>query len=148
MSIEQSQILKMLDDGKISIAEAEQLLTAIGQPPDGQPCHEGDSAAVSESRHKPKYLRVVVEPREGVEAEKSTRVNIRVPLALVRAGLNLHSLIPAEARLKINDALGEKGISFDVAEFTPEMIEQLIEGMSDLTLDVEDEDETVRVFCE
>ena len=92
-----------------------------------------------------KYLRVLVEP--GKESKKKERVNIRVPLNLVRAGLKWAAFIPKDARVKMNEALNEKGIEMDFTKMTAEDLEVMIENLHDLTVEVEGE-ETVRIFCE
>jgi len=95
-------------------------------------------------------LRVTVLPNP--EKERSgdyDRVNIRVPMSLIRAGIKLTSLIPSEARDKVNLALHEKGIDFDARNMRPEDIEELIGALSDLEVDVISKSgESVRVFVE
>ena len=75
------------------------------------------------------------------------RVNIRVPLNLVRAGLKFASFIPAQAQEKINREMKEKGVPFDLSHFNPKDIEELLVQLNDLTVEVEGK-EKVRVFCE
>jgi hypothetical protein len=86
------------------------------------------------------------------EAEQSgnfDRVNVRVPMSLIRAGIKLTYLIPPEARDKVNVALREKGINFDVRNIKSDDIENLIEALSDLQVDVmSGKGENVRVFVE
>jgi len=148
MSTEHRQILKMLAKGKINVAEAGQLLAAIGHSEAEKPARKGDDATASEQARKPKYLRVVVQSGGDVEDGKGENVNIRIPLVLLRAGLNLASIIPPVAQSKVTAALADKGINLNVAELTPEVVEQFVEGIGDLSVDVQDQDETVRVFCE
>jgi hypothetical protein len=70
-------------------------------------------------------------------------------MSLIRAGIKLTSLIPTEARDKVNAALLEKGIDFDVRNVKPEDIEELIEALSDLEVDVVSaKGEKVKVFVE
>ena len=53
------------------------------------------------------------------------------------------------AREKVNGALREKGIDFDVRNVKPEEIEGLIEALSDLEVDVlSSKGEKVKVFVE
>jgi uncharacterized protein (DUF433 family) len=142
MSEERRRILQMVAEGKVSVPEAEQLLAAVESP--------GGAAGETGSgpRRKPKYLRVVVEPIEtGGDAARGSRVNVRVPLDLVRAGLKLEALLPDRAREKVTAALQSHGISLDL-KGSRELIEELIEHLGDLTVDVENEREKVRVFCE
>jgi hypothetical protein len=72
-----------------------------------------------------------------------------VPLSLVRAGIKLTSLIPPEAMDKINGALKDKGINFDVRSIKSEDIEELIEALGELEVDVlSARGEKVKVFVE
>ncbi len=56
----------------------------------------------------------MVEP--GPSSDHHDRVNIRVPLKLIRAGLKLASFIPKDAQDKVNEALQEKGIDADFSK--------------------------------
>jgi Asp-tRNA(Asn)/Glu-tRNA(Gln) amidotransferase B subunit len=58
------------------------------------------------------------------------------------------SVLPPEARDKINGALREKGMDFDMRNLKPEDLDQIIEAMSDLEVNVESGKEVVRVFVE
>ena len=136
MSEERKKILEMLSQKKITAEEAEKLLSAISK--DGGE----DTASV---RKEPKYLRVMVEP--GPNSENPDRVNIRVPLKLIRAGLKLAALIPKSAQSQVNDALHEKGIEMDFSQIKPEDLESIVTQLDDLTVDVEGK-ESVRIFCE
>jgi hypothetical protein len=77
-------------------------------------------------------------------------VNIRVPVKLLRAGVKLASLIPQDAREHVNDALRQKGMSFDIGQLKPENLDELIDNLQDLSVDVEEANSQtkVKVFCE
>jgi Fe-S-cluster formation regulator IscX/YfhJ len=140
MSDNQKRVLDMLAEGKISAAEAQKLLGAIGP--------EGDEPKSAPPR-SPKYLRVVIQPNPDVpENEDVKRVNVRVPVALIRAGIKFTSLIPAEASEQVNEALKEKGIDFDVRNLKPEDLEELIAALHDLEVDVQNGQEKVHVYVE
>jgi hypothetical protein len=144
MSENKKKILEMLAQGKISSDDAYRLLNA---------CEEGVSEKEKvepDTRVKPKYLRVTVTPGEGhADHAHAERVNVRIPMSLVRAGLKLTSLIPPDALDKANSALKEKGINFDVRNIKPEDLEALIEAIGDMQIDVEGaRGETVKVFVE
>jgi len=147
MSDNKKKILEMLAQNKISADDAYRLLSAIDG---GEGRREGTSRAETAVKDKAKYLRVTVLPNP--EKEKSgdyDRVNIRVPMSLIRAGIKLTSLIPSEARDKVNLALHEKGIDFDARNMRPEDIEELIGALSDLEVDVVSKTgESVRVYVE
>jgi hypothetical protein len=140
MSEDRRRVLQMLADDKISIDEAERLLAAMDAP---------SQDAAPSARPKAKYLRVMIDAKEG--SDEPTRVNVKVPMQLLRAGVRLSSLIPEEARAKMNAALHEKGVDFDVEQLRPDNLEQLLEQLNDLSVNVEThgkEPATIRVFCE
>ncbi len=144
MNENRRQILEMLSAGKITADEAERLIAALEK----EPSSAGSTPAGS--KLAPKYLRVVVDADETAHGDTLTKVNIRVPLQLLRAGVRLAGLIPQDAREHVNAALREKGIAFDVSQLKPENLEELIEQLNDLTVDVDHAKGQVRVkvFCE
>jgi hypothetical protein len=145
MSAERKQVLSMLAEGKIAVQEAERLLERLQQVADGPESRQigrGETPSSAPAKPpvpgaKPKYLRVVVDGATG------DRVNIRVPLALVRTGIKLSTMLPKEA----NEKLEERGI--DLSQLTGLESEELIEALRELTVDVDSaKGDTVRVFCE
>lgn len=147
MSENKKRILEMLAQNKISADEAYRLLGVIENGESGQ---ESTGRTATAVKGKAKYLRVTVLPDpEHEHSADVDRVNVRVPMSLIRAGIKLTSLIPPEARDKVNGALREKGIDFDVRNVKPEDIEELIEALSDLEVDVvSSKGEKVKVFVE
>ena len=142
MSDSRKRILEMLADKKISVEEAERLLTAIGSEEENSTTFQ----TLQEKKQAPKYLRVVVDtmPEDGEIGEK---VNVKVPMNLIRAGMKLTSLIPPQAYDKMSEAMHEKGIDFDMRNIKPEDLEELVDALSDLEVNV-DGKETVRVYVE
>ena len=141
MDQDRRRILDLLADGKINADEAERLITALGG---------GRGAAAAEApgpRKSPKYLRVVVDAGAGY-GEGPAKVNVRIPMQLLRAGVRLGALIPAQAREQVNAALRENGIPLDVSQIRPDNLERLIEQLGDFNVDVDDGHAKVRVFCE
>jgi hypothetical protein len=146
MSDNRKRILEMLTEQKITVDEAERLL-AVTEPEEKA---ENESyQAPHEPKQFPKYMRVVVEPGDnpgdGPPAEK---VNIRVPMSLIRAGMKLTALIPPQAADKMHDAMKEKGMDFDLRNLKPDDIEELVEALSDLEVNVDGGREKVRVYVE
>jgi hypothetical protein len=147
MSESKKKILEMLAQNKISTDDAYRLLNVIESEESGR---ESTSKAETTVKEKAKYLRVTVLPdSENEHSGNVDRVNVRVPMSLIRAGIKLTSLIPPEARDKVNGALREKGVDFDLRNVKPEGIEELIEALSDLVVDVvSNKGEKVKVFVE
>lgn len=149
MSEHRRQILQMLSEGKISANEAERLLAAVEGASASASSEAGSASAV---KGRPKYLRVLVDSEENGEHDGPTKVNIRVPMQLLRAGVKLAGLLPAQALEKANSAMREQGIPMDLTQIKPENLEELVEQLSDLSVDVDQKDAAtkvkVRVFCE
>jgi hypothetical protein len=141
MNEQRRQILQMLAEGKITADEAERLIDALERE---QP--ESPPGATSRPKPRPKYLRVVVIDNSG--GDEPSRVNVRVPLQLLRAGVRLTSLIPPQALKKLNTELDKSGVPIDLTQLKPQQLEELIEQLDDLTIDVDDADSKVQVFCE
>jgi hypothetical protein len=133
MNDNRRQILDMLAQGKVTADEAERLITAVEKTPD----RGGETV---------KYLRVLVDANDDLEGP--TKVNVRVPMQLLRAGVRLTGVIPARARDQVNDALRKEGIPFDINNLTPQNLEGMIEHLRDLSVDVDNGHAKVRVFCE
>ena len=147
MTDNRKKILEMLAENKISTEDAYRLLNVIDTEEEGG---ETTPKAGAGGKAKPKYLRVTVLPDpENEHSGNVDRVNVRVPMSLIRAGIKLTSLIPQEAMDKVNGALKEKGINFDVRSVKSEDIEELIEALGDMEVDVESaRGEKVKVFVE
>jgi hypothetical protein len=143
MTEERRQILEMLVEGKINAGEADRLLGALGG---------GTATAAAtavQARPLPKFIRVMVDAKEG-NKDKPVHVNIRVPIALLRAGVRLASLVPAVAQDRVNEELRKNGVDFDIRNIKPENINEVIDQLQDLSVDIdhEEDDVKVRIFCE
>jgi hypothetical protein len=149
MNENRRQILEMLSAGQINADEAERLIAAVEQP---APPTNGSSES---AKAKAKYLRVVVDSEENGRDHGPVKVNVRVPMQLLRAGVKLAGLIPAQARDQVNAAMREHGMAFDLSQIKPENLEELVDQLNDLSVDVDVDDADkaknkvkVRVFCE
>ena len=141
MSNDRRAVLQMLAEGKITADEAERLLSAL----EGAVALAPGPSAPATHNAAPKYLRVTV---DAMEHGKPAKVNVRVPMALLRAGVRLTSLIPPAARDQVNAELAKNGVPFDIGQLKPENLDELISHLNDLTVDVDSGDAKVRVFCE
>ena len=156
MNEHRRQILEMLAAGKITAAEAEQLLTAIEGPSRTSAdaaASAGNGGGANGTKARPKYLRVLVEADETMTGLKGgmTTVNVRVPMQLLRAGVRLAALIPQQAHDNLDAALNKHGVPLTLSQIKPENLDELIEHLDDLTVDVDGgggKAVKVKVFCE
>src|SRR5215470_371449 len=143
MNEQRRQILQMLAEGKISANDAERLIDALEREQPKSPPGAGPRP-----KPRPKYLRVVVNSEDESGGDGPSRVNVRVPLQLLRAGVRLTSLIPPQALTRVNAELNKSGVPIDLTELKPQQLEDLIEQLDEVTVDVDDHDTNVHVFCE
>jgi hypothetical protein len=137
MSEETRKVLDMLHEGKIAVDEAEKLLAAVSAP-------DGAAEGAGAGPGSRKYLRIQVDPEQGSGGD---RVNVRVPMKLIRAGLKLAAFLPRDAQSQVNDALKEKGFDLDLSKLKPEDLEEVVANLDDLTVDVEGK-QKVRIYSE
>jgi len=142
MSDNQKRILDLLAEKKISVDEAQRLLSLTEPDKDTGAGRPEESAG---SGDKPRYFRVQVQPEAGSGKES---VNVRIPMALIRAGMKLTALIPAHASEEVNEALREKGIDFDVRNLKEEDFEELVGALTDLEVDVKGGKGKVHIYVE
>jgi hypothetical protein len=145
MTENQKKILEMVADKKITVDEAYRLLSLI------QPPADSNNDGSKEPKPSPKYLRVLVDTEHNWEEGRDkgpVHINVRVPMALIRAGVKLASLIPPEAYNQVDDKLKSKGIMFDLRNMKPENVEELIQALHDLEVDIQGSAEKVRVYTE
>jgi len=144
MSEDRGRILTMLAEGKITAEEAERLLDALdartSSGASAGPAIKGDPGPLIEAL--PKYLYVKVNAANG------DNVDVKIPIALVRSGLKLTSLIPPQAMDQINDSMSEHGMSVDFSNLKPEDIDELVESLREMEINVDSTNgDKVRVYC-
>lgn len=134
MNNSRMKILEMLAEGKITADEASALLEKVNVSEKPEP----KAAEKSEpGKGIPKYLRVVVDSADG------DKVNVKVPMSLIRTGIKLSALMPSDAA----DAIKEQGIDLSMLRDLP--TDELIEALRELEVNVDSADgDTVRVFTE
>ena len=130
------RILEMLSEGKISVDEAERLMSLVETPTAPEPLELG-----SRLRRGPgKYLRIV-----GVDGDQ--RFDIRVPLSLIRGGVKLGGLFASGPGGKVGERLKERGI--DLSQLDGDSgLDDLIEGLAEFEMDVEEGGERVVIYTE
>lgn len=119
MDNERLQILKMVQEGKITAEEAGKLLSAVDEPV-ASPAIAGEA----------KWFRVkVIDLNTG-----KNKVNVNLPIALLDVGLNIGmKFVPEEA------LGGAKGIDIK------QLLDAIRSGAMGKLVEVEDEDEGIRV---
>ena len=130
------KILEMLSNGKITVEEATALLSKLQDPETiDEELVETESGEVK--KRAPRYLRVLVDSASG------DKVNVRVPMSLLKTGIKLSALVPGNAAEQMSSH------GFDLSQLSKLDGDELIEALSDLQVDVDSADgDKVRVFTE
>ncbi|MEV0385465.1 hypothetical protein [Nonomuraea sp. NPDC050643] len=143
MNEQRKDILDLLAEGRITAEEAERLIVALER--DQSPAAPSPGAR---PKGRAKYLRVVMEFVEDGESGEAGRLNMRIPLQLLRAGVQLAALIPPQALGKANAALDKSGVPLDLTQLKPEQLEALVDHLDETIVELEQPDGHLRVFCE
>ena len=144
MNDDTRRILDLLAAGKVTVAEAEELLTAVKEAPpaDGQPAGSGDAS---------RYLRIDIE-KPAADGSRTRRVNLRVPIGVIRSGLRLGALLKGDRSgigQRITDRLKAKGLDvIDLSALDEADLEEIIGGLGELSVDVDDGRAHVRISRE
>ena len=133
------RVLEMLSEGKVSVNEAERLISLVDE--------ESEAATVVQPLAPPRtgtarYLRVTI------DSFGEEHVDVRVPLALIKAGVKLHTLLPDQAAQGINNAMQKNGLDINLHTLRTEDLDQLVDALSEIEVNIHDGDDKVRVYCE
>ncbi len=138
MTEERRQILEMLAAGKINADEADRLLGALqGEQP-------AATATATPNKPAPKFLRVIIDSTNDWK-KSPVHINVRVPVALLRAGVRLASFIPTNAQERVNEELRKNGMTFDISQIKPENLNELIDQLQDVSIDIDSKQEGVKI---
>lgn len=142
MKEERLRILDLLAAGTISSEDAARLLEALGQSAGSEARTRTDSES-RQTAGKIKWFCVVVHKQD------ERKVNVRIPVLLLRAGMKLKAMLPADVQAKVNMQLDEAGYGFRIDELEKANFDELLSALRDNPLIVESDDgERVRIFCE
>ncbi|MFI5180905.1 MAG: hypothetical protein ACHQPI_05905 [Thermoanaerobaculia bacterium] len=137
MSDDRKRVLEMLASGKVTVDEAERLLTALGDAPSDGP--DGAAASVRPQR----YFRISV--RKTAKEGPGKNVDIRIPLSLVKGGMRLGAMIPGCGEA-VTEQLKKQGINLDVTKLDPEHLESALRDLGEM--EVDDGNSHVRISYE
>lgn len=138
MKEEKLRVLNMVAEGKISPEEGGQLIDKLEK--DQKDIGNSDVLQAMEAKN----FYIKVEPKDG---KSKDQVSVKVPFALLKAGLNIAGLIPKEAQEKINSSMAEKGMSFNISDMKPENIQEIMTALEEFTVDIETDDSSVKIYC-
>jgi len=133
-SDETRRILDLLAQGKITVDEAQQLMSALAEPAAGTPADETPGKAEGPA---PRFLRITLTNGPNPFRPHAKTVNIRVPLTMIRSGIRLGSLVPGLGEA-LQERLHRDGPRLDFSKLDPAELERVLRGLNDLSIDVDE----------
>lgn len=133
---EKAKVIELLSEGKIRADEAATLLRELGAPP-----VDPNSGLKS----KPRFLRIISK-EPGQPNGKGT--HMRIPFPLLRTVAKLAKMFPKAAARKLNRILKENGIDATLETVDVEDMQTLLEHLPDLQVDIDNETQILKIFCE
>jgi len=133
------RILDLLTQGRITVDEADQLLRATGasSAPANAPGPESAPSAGSEAKPARKWLRMTVD-KAAEDGRPRRKVNIRLPLSLLRGGMKIGAAIPHLASGAVLRQLRDQGINVaDLSKLDVSDFEKALSDLDDTTIDVD-----------
>lgn len=144
LSVSKQKIVDLLVQDKVSTEDALRLLgranesVRTNETPEefGNNSPSATALARFSAKNRPKFLRVLIQDGD------SEKVDVRVPLKLVKLGMVSSDFVPPG----VLDAVTEHGI--DLENLSGLSDDDFYEAFGNLRVDIVDDDSTVQVFCE
>lgn len=133
------RILDLLAQGKITVDEADQLLRATGASSAraNTPMAESAPSAGKETKPSRKWLRMTVD-KAAEDGRPRRKVNIRVPISLLRGGMKIGAAIPHIASDAVLRQLRDQGINLaELSKLDLSDFEKALSDLDDTTIDVD-----------
>ena len=143
MSDDVRRVLELLSQGRVTVDEADQLLRHLN---DQRPRPELAGAVEPRSADKPRFIRIQVH-KPGKDGRDPKDVSIRVPMAVVRGGMRLGTMIPG-LQDRANARFRERGIDFDLSKLDPAAVESMLGEMGEINIDITGSGEQIRITAE
>ena len=152
MSDESRRVLDLLAQGKITVDEAQHLLSALGAPPPGPDAAAG--AGDDADRPAPRWVRINIH-KPAKEGHRPKDVNIRVPVSVMKGGIRLGAIIATFAGEKAARRMRERGIDLDLSTINGDLsklngpeFEQFLKSLDDVNIEIDDGKAQVRITAE
>jgi hypothetical protein len=142
VSDETRRVLELLSQGRVTVDEADQLLHHLADQ------RAAITASAGEPRPggKPRFIRIQVR-KPGKDGREVKDVSIRVPMAVVRGGMRLSTMIPG-LHERANARFRERGIDFDFSKLDPASVESMLGEMGEINIDIAGSGEQIRITAE
>jgi hypothetical protein len=148
---ETRRVLDMLQEGKITVDEADRLLKALSadRPPD-----TAAADAATDGRDRVRWIRINIQ-KPANDGHKAKNVNIRVPIAVVKGGMRLGAIIGTFAGDKAARRMKAQGLDIDLAKISSDLsqmngpeFDEFLRSLNETNIEIDDGRSQVRITAE
>jgi len=136
MNEEKMKILNMVADGTLNPDDAALLLDKLNEK------------AITKKGigTLPEYLYVQVDSDD----DSGEKVNIKIPIKLLRSGINLITMLPDSVQGEVSNAMKKEGINFNLEDINPDNLDEFLTALQDLEINVDSKSDhkKIKVYCE
>ena len=146
------RILDMLQEGKITVDEADRLLKALTAH---RPPETATADTATDGRERVRWIRINIQKPANDAGHKAKNVNIRVPIAIVKGGMRLGAIIGTFAGEKAARRMKAQGLDIDLAKISsvlsqmngPEF-DEFLRSLNETNIEIDDGQSQVRITAE
>ena len=146
------RILDMLQEGKITVDEADRLLKALNAE---QPPETATADTATNGRERVRWIRINIHKPAKDEAHQPKDVNIRVPIAVVKGGMRLGAIIGTFAGEKAARRMKAQGLDIDLAKISSDLsqmngpeFDEFLRSLNETNIEIDDGKAQVRITAE
>jgi hypothetical protein len=152
MSDETRRVLDLLAQGKVTVDEADRLITALSAD---RPAETAAADPAPDGKPRARWFRINIHKPARDDAHQPKDVNIRVPIAVVKGGMRLGAIIATFAGEKAAQRMKERGLDLDLSTINGDLsrmngaeFDTFLKSLDDMNIEIDDGRSQVRVTAE
>ena len=145
------RVLDMLQEGKITVDEADRLLKALTAD---RPPETAAADTATDGRDRVRWIRINIQ-KPANDGHKAKNVNIRVPIAVVKGGMRLGAIIGTFAGDKAARRMKAQGLDIDMAKISSDLsqmngpeFDEFLRSLNETNIEIDDGRSQVRITAE
>ena len=146
------RILDMLQEGKITVDEADRLIKALSSD---RPAETATADPATDGRERVRWIRINIQKPASDAGHKAKNVNIRVPIAIVKGGMRLGAIIGTFAGEKAARRMKAEGLDIDLAKISSDLsqmngpeFDEFLRSLNETNIEIDDGKSQVRITTE
>jgi hypothetical protein len=143
------RVLDMLQEGKITVDEADRLLKALAADRT-----ESATAGATDASERVRWIRINIQ-KPANDGHKAKNLNIRVPIAVVKGGMRLGAIIGTFAGDKAARRMKAQGLDIDMAKISSDLsqmngpeFDEFLRSLNETNIEIDDGRSQVRITAE